>query len=56
VGFEDVINGGLEHEGVVDSDVTDAIHTEPARLTATSEGLIHNVVRNEEIRLKLAQT
>lgn len=49
--LEEVIDRGLEHEGVVDGYQTDVRIAEPTGLGATSDRAIHNVVRDEEISL-----
>jgi hypothetical protein len=50
---EDVVNGGLQHERVVDGDVPNVIDAEPAGLAAAGEGLVHHVVGDEEVGLEL---
>ena len=51
--LEEVVDGALEHEGVVNGDEVDALNTEPTGLSSTGDGLIHHVVGNEEERLEL---
>lgn len=53
VGLKEVVDGAFEHEGVVDGDRANALDAEPAWLAAAREALVHHVVRNEEVRLKL---
>lgn len=51
--LEQIVNGSLEHERVVDGNVSDGLDLVPARLTAASNGLIHHVVGHEKVCLKL---
>jgi hypothetical protein len=53
MGLEKMVVDGLEHKGVVDGDVSHPLYTEPAGLSATSEGLVHDVIGDEEEGLKL---
>jgi len=46
-------DGPFQNERVVHGHKADALHTVPAGLVATSDARVHNVVRNEEVRLEL---
>jgi hypothetical protein len=48
-----MVDGGFEQECVVDSDIPDAVVFVPAWLSSASEGLVHNVIGNEEEGLEL---
>ena len=51
--FEEVVDGTLEHERVVDGDQVHALDAEPTWLSATSDRLVHHVVGDEEEGLEL---
>ena len=51
--LEQLVDGGFEHERVVDSDISDTFFFVPTWLSSASEGLVHNVIGNEEGGLKL---
>ena len=53
--LEEVVYRCLEHEGVINGDVSDALDAEPARLAAAREGLVHDVVCDEEECLELSR-
>lgn len=53
--LEQVVDGSLEHEGVVDGNVVDALDLVPARLTSAGDGGVHHVVCDEEVRLELVR-
>jgi hypothetical protein len=51
--LEEVVDGGLKHEGVIDRDVGDLGNPEPAWLATTGDRLVHHVVGDEEVGLEL---
>lgn len=51
--LEEVVDGGLEHESVVDGDVAYTFDTVPARLATARHRLVHHVVGDEEVGLEL---
>jgi hypothetical protein len=53
VAFKEMVNGGFKHEGIVDGDISNTVNAEPTGLSATSEGLVHDVIGDEEEGLKL---
>lgn len=53
VGFEQMVDGALEHEGVVHRDQTDLGLLVPAGLSSAGDGSVHHVVRDEEVSLEL---
>jgi hypothetical protein len=52
--LDEVVNRGLEHERVVDSDEPDFGVLVPARLPSTGDGRVHDIIGNEEERLQLS--
>jgi hypothetical protein len=52
--LEEMVNGSFQHERIVDGDVIHALDSEPTRLTATSNRLVHHVVCDEEVGLELS--
>lgn len=51
--LEQVVNGGLEHEGIVDGNVVHTLDFVPAWLASASDRLVHHVVGDEEVCLQL---
>lgn len=52
--FDQAINGGLEHERIVDSDHSHFRDAVPTRLRSPRDGSVHDIVRDEKEGLKLA--
>jgi hypothetical protein len=55
VGLNEMVDGALEHEGVVDGDVPDPVYAIPAGLASSCDRLVHHVVRDEEEGLELGE-
>lgn len=53
ISLEKTINGGRDHERVVDCDHSNAIAEVPARLPTTSNRRVHDIVRDKKISLEL---
>jgi hypothetical protein len=53
VRLEQLEDRALEHERVVDRDLADALDPVPARLSATGDRVVHEVIRHEEAGLHL---
>jgi hypothetical protein len=51
--LQEVVDGRLEHEGVINGNVANFFEPEPARLAAPRKGLVHDIVCDEEEGLKL---
>lgn len=51
--LEQVVDGALEHEGVVDGNVGNAIDLVPAGLATAGDRGVHHVVGDEEVSLQL---
>ena len=51
--LEEEVDGALEHKGVVDGNVGDALDAVAAGLAAGGDGLVHHGVRDEEECLEL---
>ena len=50
--FEQVVNGGFEHERVVDGIIADTRVSEPARLSTTRDRRVHHIICYEEVCLQ----
>lgn len=50
--LEQKVDGGFQHEGVVDGNVADTVDAVPARLTSASDAGIHHVIGDEEVGLE----
>jgi len=46
--FEERIDGGFQHESIVDGDHADLRLTVPARGAATSDAAVHDIVGDKE--------
>lgn len=51
--LQEVVDAGFKQESVVDSNHTNTILAEPAWLTTTSDGGIHNIIRDQKEGLQL---
>ena len=52
--LEHLVYRALEDKRVIEGDVTHALDAEPTGLTAACEGLVHEVVGDEEMGLQLS--
>jgi hypothetical protein len=53
--LEEVVDGTLQHESIVDGNEPNTLYTVPAWLTATGNGRVHEIIRNEEEGLELSR-
>lgn len=51
--FQEMVNAGFKQKGVIDGNHANPVLAEPAWLTATSDGGVHNVIRNQKECLQL---
>lgn len=50
--LEDKVDGGFQHEGIVDGNEADALLAVPAGLTTAGDGAVHNIITHQEESLQ----